>query len=465
MALLDDEELLKSTISATPRNQILGLLSDFIAQGYDPRRTQQMQGISKFLMAPEISQTLDRLSYDPSGRSLFIGAGGLGGTTRMRPEALDAALAVAPMAGPAVRMTKGLPVGASIKNLGFDPIKMRTQYPDRLPPVLAFDKIKQKEYLAKQLSPEAKLVQKASTAAQRDIEKGNYTPYFDVSKRFFADPAKYKLQGETLTQALPAKAETIAKYKAMYDTPESRSRLSKAYEAGRLDPNAENWYAMGQLEEEYIKKLGAKKGAQRFKDDFADAMAATTGGADPTSNFLMGSYGNYLREQGTPIPKNAYDLPYPIGGRFASGNMAMYDKVINQGAGLSAKETPKRFDFSGNFLGDMNRATIDEQMMTGIYPALKAPAGDSYGVAEQVVNDLAAQYGVKPGNFQDVTWKGLKGVPGMPMMEHINQSIERTARITNQTPQEVLDAFIRKRAPMYSAAPLGLLGFTPEEDQ
>ena len=103
--------------------------------------------------------------------------------------------------------------------------------------------------------------------------------------------------------------------------------------------------------------------------------------------------------------------------------------------------------------------------MTGIYPALKAPAGDSYGVAERVVNDLAAQYGVKPGNFQDVTWKGLKGVPGMPMMEHINQSIERTARITNQTPQEVLDAFIRKRAPMYGAAPFGLLGFTPEEDQ
>jgi len=124
MALLDDEELLKSTISATPRNQVLGLLSDFIAQGYDPRRTQQMQGISKFLMAPEISQTLDRLSYDPSGRSLFTGAGGLGGTTRMRPEALDAALAVAPMAGRAAQMTKGLPVGASIRNVGsmkFDP--------------------------------------------------------------------------------------------------------------------------------------------------------------------------------------------------------------------------------------------------------------------------------------------------------------------------------------------------------
>lgn len=375
---------------------------------------------------------------------------------------LGIAAQLAPVLGP---LTKGLPIGASVKNVGFDPVKMRTQYPDRLPPVLAFDKQKQKEYLAKQLSPEAKLVQKESKAAQKDIDKGNYTPYFDVSKRFFADPTKYNLQGETLTQALPAKAETIAKYKAMYDTPKSREKLSKAYEAGKLDPNAENWYAMGQLEEEYIKRLGAEKGRQRFKDDFADAMAATTGGADPTSNFLMGSFGNYMRQQGAAIPKNAYDLPYPIGGRFASGNMAMYDKVVNKGAGLTAEGTPKRFDFSANFLGDMNRATIDEQMMTGIYPGLKAPAGDSYGIAEQVVQDLAAKYGVKPGNFQDVTWKGLKGVPGMPMMEHINQSIERTARITKQTPEEVLDAFIRRRAPMYTAAPFGLLGLTPEEDQ
>ena len=103
MGLLDDE-LLQSRIGATPRNPILGLLSDFLAKSYSPERTQQMQGISKLFMAPEISQTLDRLSYDPSGRSLFTGAGGLGGTTRMRPEALDAVLAVAPMAGPAARL-------------------------------------------------------------------------------------------------------------------------------------------------------------------------------------------------------------------------------------------------------------------------------------------------------------------------------------------------------------------------
>ena len=98
--LLDDEELLRSELKATPRNKLLGLLSDVIAKSYSPQRTQQMQGTAKFLSAPAISQTLDRLSY---GEPLTTGAGGLGGTTRIRPEALEAGMTVAPLAGPAFR--------------------------------------------------------------------------------------------------------------------------------------------------------------------------------------------------------------------------------------------------------------------------------------------------------------------------------------------------------------------------
>jgi hypothetical protein len=76
-------------------------LSDLVASSYDPQRTQQMQGIAKFFEAPAISQTLDRLSF---GEPLTTGAGGLGGTTRIRPEALDAGLAVAPLFGEAARL-------------------------------------------------------------------------------------------------------------------------------------------------------------------------------------------------------------------------------------------------------------------------------------------------------------------------------------------------------------------------
>ena len=87
-------------LQATPRNPILGYLSDLAASTYSPERTQQMQGVAKFMSAPAISETLDRLSY---GEPLTTGAGGLGGTTRVRPEALEAAMAVAPTVGPAGR--------------------------------------------------------------------------------------------------------------------------------------------------------------------------------------------------------------------------------------------------------------------------------------------------------------------------------------------------------------------------
>ena len=88
----------QDALSATQRNEYLGALADLIAQSYSPQRTQQMQGTARFLSMPAISQTLDRLSY---GEPLTTGAGGLGGTTRIRPEALEAAMAVAPAAQPA----------------------------------------------------------------------------------------------------------------------------------------------------------------------------------------------------------------------------------------------------------------------------------------------------------------------------------------------------------------------------
>ena len=89
----------EDTLSATPRNPYLGALADLVAQGYAPQRTQQMQGISRFLSAPAISQTLDRLSY---GEPLTTGAGM---TTRIRPEAIEAGMAVAPLAQPATMAT------------------------------------------------------------------------------------------------------------------------------------------------------------------------------------------------------------------------------------------------------------------------------------------------------------------------------------------------------------------------
>ena len=89
----------EDTMSATPRNQVLGYLADLAAASYAPQRTQQMQGMAQFLSLPAVSQTLDRLSY---GEPLTTGRGM---TTQIRPEALEAAMAVAPLAQPVTMAT------------------------------------------------------------------------------------------------------------------------------------------------------------------------------------------------------------------------------------------------------------------------------------------------------------------------------------------------------------------------
>lgn len=354
---------------------------------------------------------------------------------------------------------------------GFDPA---ARYPVTGEPLLTKDPKTGKEYYAKTSSAESEWVKEVREAAQKEIDSGNWTPLFDPAKRFHVDASKYPAQVKTTEVTLPKKQETIDKYKALADTPEARMRLAQAFHKGSSDPGAIDWYAMGQLEEAYVKEHGEVVGRELFKERFADAMAATTGGADPTANKLMADYANFTtKTQGVPLPPTNR-VPYPIGGRYAGGNLEMYDKVIGQGAGLDPIGQPKRYNFSGNFTGNRAAATIDEQMMGGFDPTGKTPAppGLSYGVYEDVVHQLARGEGVYPQNFQDVAWAGLKRMkaeeaaaakgkdyvhtPAKPMISHVNESIYRTSRVTGLPQEEVLRRHVRGEIPMYSAAPLGL---------
>jgi len=123
-------------IRPTPRNPLLGLLSDALMGGVDwmrsPQRAQQMQGLGGLLAETGIPATVERMSY---GEPLTKGRGM---TTRLRPEAEAALMTLAPEAVPigraamaGVRATKGLPVGAATVYHGspyrfqrFDPTKI-----------------------------------------------------------------------------------------------------------------------------------------------------------------------------------------------------------------------------------------------------------------------------------------------------------------------------------------------------
>ena len=111
-------------LQATPRNELLGLLSDAMYGGInymkDPRRSQQMQGLAGLLESTGIPQTTQRMAYGEPLTNI-----GRANVPLLKPETADAMMNVAPfapavgrLASRAVRATEGLPVGMGIKDVG-----------------------------------------------------------------------------------------------------------------------------------------------------------------------------------------------------------------------------------------------------------------------------------------------------------------------------------------------------------
>jgi len=329
-------------------------------------------------------------------------------------------------------------------------------------------------FLEKKLTPEAAQFQKDRNTIQQDIDLHGYEPYFNPKKRFDVNPKHYGPFDDTGIAAAPKTAKTDAEWAAKYGSPEARARLQKGFKEGQTVPDSADWYFMGQLEKEYVKELGAKEGRAAFKREFGDMMSATTGGASPYNNFMMSQYANVMAKRGERMPERSYELPFPIGGRYAAGNIAQAQKFIDEGqVGFSATQNPKRYDFSSAFMGNKNAAVTDEQMMNAIQPGVNIPQW--YGPATRTIREEAAKAGVDPRGFQDVGWAGLKKgkveAKGQtfeyegPMINHINRSIETTHRLTGMPREEIVRrGLIRKEIPMYTRGGLPVSGLA-EQDQ
>lgn len=327
-------------------------------------------------------------------------------------------------------------------------------------------------FLEKKLLPEVEQFQKDRNAIQKDLDTQGYKPYFDPAKRFDVNPKNYGPFADTAIEAAPKTEKTAAEWAAKYGSPEARARLQAGFERGKDVPDSADWYFMGQLEKAYVKELGPKAGREAFKREFADMMSATTGGASPYNNYMMAQYANVMAKQGTPLPARSYELPFPIGGRYAAGNIAQAQKYIDAGqTGFNPAQNPKRYDFSSAFLGNKNAATIDEQMMGAIDPKVALPQW--YGPATQTVRQEAAKAGVDPRGFQDVAWAGLKANkegPAFnyegPMINHINRSIETTHRLTGMPRDEIVRrGVVRKEIPLYGLGGAAVMGGLAAQDQ
>ena len=116
-------------LRATPyANPFTGWSNDVI-QGLlgfmqDKKRTQQLQGLGNLLESTGIPKTVERAAYAESPRGLLDALTNVNraNVPFLKPETAEAAMTLAPIAAPVNRAlmqaTKGLPVGASIQDVG-----------------------------------------------------------------------------------------------------------------------------------------------------------------------------------------------------------------------------------------------------------------------------------------------------------------------------------------------------------
>jgi Large polyvalent protein associated domain 23 len=343
-------------------------------------------------------------------------------------------------------------------------------YPENVPGgVPKLDKKKGTYYQGKALTPEAEAFAEARAKVRADMEREGFTPYYDPAKRFDVDPANYPMNVNT-ELAVPAKQQTVDKWMAKIGAEESRKALREAYAAGMDLGETTGWYLMGQLERDFINELGPEAGRKAFGDRFAAAMAATTSGAAPEQNLLLAVYGNMLRTRNMPYPTASYEVPYPIGGGKygVMGNLEQHKRIMDEG-GLAALglENPKRHDFAFDFAGH-KRPVMDEQMMTGMVGKAtmkKVDPVQHYGIFSRVASEEGAHL-PDVRDFQSAGWYGLKDMAGSPMIQTVNEAIERTHRLTGMSRAEIVKrALVRGEIPLYGVGGMAALGALGEEER
>lgn len=354
--------------------------------------------------------------------------------------------------------------GQSLESLGYDPVKLGEDYPPSVPGgELRFYEGKSgkpgKWSPGRKLTPEGSAMMAARNKAQKDIDKGNYSPLFPLDERYMVDPKNYPLKGTTLEATKAKKPETQAMRDVEVDTPEARRRLQEAYDKAKGSPLAHDFYAMGQLEQAFIDELGEEAGRKAFAE-WTRAMSATTAGASPNMNLMAAQYGLFQTNRGAKAAESALDAPAPTSGLYLGSNLENY----NRQAGLvdiDPASQPKRHNFSANFQGHTDLSTVDDQMSRLFDPSWRVPAGGKaggYSASESVIAKLAKKNKTTPMNFQEVAWAGAKGYEGKPMMQEINEAIERTSRITGKSPRQVLiDSIIKRTSPLYGVGAVSLM--------
>lgn len=380
----------QDSIGPVPRNEYLGALADFLAQSYAPQRTQQMQGVAKFFNAPEISQTLDRLSY---GEPLTTGAGM---TTRIRPEVLDAAMAVAPAVKPATMAS--LQAARAARQAALTAGMAGERYAERVIP---------------------QIMERGGMPAQmlQDLAQGTTSNMAERVGNLKAIEALFP--GKTEGMLSPAEKSALTKYKQILDTPAVMRReqarlfgtgdivqpsLNVAQEIG-VHPNA--------LLDKYAVPILWDTSATGGNVTQIAGVPLTQGLRDATPAFVQ-------RQGGRRYPYIAENLQQGVGG--ASNETAQISKINNLNKfsnlgdtiGVQMNLAPSGINFSHHiaesYVGALNSLKPSREALTSFrdavrnvksidpvtkevsYPYRKFPGLDSTNIREIMANGVPGEY-------------------------------------------------------------------------
>jgi hypothetical protein len=360
------------------------------------------------------------------------------------------------------------------------------RYPETNPGAEFYDG-KQKNWYSKKdrtAEEEQVLARRNQWADQVAANGGEYPRHYDPAGLKPVPEGVFDVANSPQTQTLrPQQQAAIDRHTLAANRPEVIQKYRDAWAQAGHDPNAINWYHVGQLYDDYVRIFGPEDGAKQFETRFAEGMATTTSGQNPQANFLSSQYGGHLNATGQDFPRrpggviDSQRVPSPVGGEFAQGNYTMYDQVLNQGRPLDLSQ-PKGSNFKWSYLDRPDVGTMDKRMSSAY--SMTAPPKGAYGIYEEPVLRLADEWGVSGQQAQAGIWKGLenleeiaKGKPvsaAEPFMETVNKAVDRTSYVTGLPPQTVVDdSIVRKVRPTYASVPaaLGLAGAgalaTPDE--
>lgn len=387
--------------------------------------------------------------------------------------------AVPVVGGPAKALRKGLSTQRTATRRSVPEVGKYSKYAENYPPVdapLLYDKVtgrqlqvssqadadalvaEGKAFRRKNLPPETQEFAEARRAVERDMKKNGYPPFFNPAERADVDPRNYPGWKDVIAETWPKRPETREKFQNLYVTEDAKRRLIDAHRQGVSDPNSAGILFLKQVEDEYVKLFGPEQGRHLFRTHTAGAIAAASAGLSPKQNALMAHF--LIREHmaGRPLPRNVYEMPYPIGGQFPASNSQSVQRFLETGE--FGSRSPKQHEYYYGMLGEPNVRIIDSRASGAILPGMRAPA--YYAPAAEVMSAAQKEIGAPDARtFVDAVWHG-RGKPGHddgPLINTLNGVVERTHRLTGIPREQVFkEGWLLKKLPLYG---VGAAMFAP----